>query len=50
MCEKFESVDDKAVFEAVDEYLFDLKIKPLIKKRLEDGQKPIPVNIEDLLK
>lgn len=50
MCEEFESVDNKAVFEAVDEYLFDLKMESIIKKRLEDGQKPIPVNLEDLLR
>jgi len=33
----------------IQEYLFEKKMEPIIKKRLEDGQKPIPVNLEDLL-
>lgn len=49
MCDDFDFDEAHLVEDAVKEYLFDLKMEPIIKKRLEDGQKPIRVNLEDLL-
>lgn len=49
MCEEFEFDEDNSVDDAIKEYLFDVRMKPIIDKRLKDGLKPIPVNLEDLL-
>ena len=38
-----------SVEDAIKEYLFEKKMRPIIQNRLEDGQMPIPVNLEDLL-
>ena len=48
MCEDSEFYESNSVDDAIKEYLFDLRIKPIIQRRLEDGQKAIPVNLEDL--
>lgn len=49
MGEDLEFDEDNSVDDAIKEYLFDLRMKPIIEKRLNDGLKPIPVNLEDLL-
>jgi len=49
MCEDPKFTECDSVDDAIREHLFDLKMKPIIQKRLVDGQKPIPVNLEDLL-
>lgn len=49
VCGEFENADDQSINEVIQEYLFDKNMEPIIQKRLNDGQKPIPVNLEDLL-
>lgn len=49
MGEDLEFDEDNSVDDAIKEYLFDLKMKPIIETRLNDGMNPIPVNLEDLL-
>lgn len=49
MCEEFNFDEAHLLEDAVKEYLFDLKMKPIIETRLNDGMNPIPVNLEDLL-
>ena len=48
MCKDSEFYESNSVDDAIEEYLFDLRMKPIIQKRLGDGQKAIPVNLEDL--
>lgn len=49
MCEDSNFIECESLDDAIEEHIFDKKMESIIKKRLEDGQKPIPVNIEDLL-
>ena len=49
MCDEFNFDEAHLLEDAVKEYLFDLKMKPIIETRLNDGMNPIPVNLEDLL-
>ena len=49
MCEDSEFIECNSVDDVIQEHIFDKKMESIIKKRLEDGQKPIPVNLEDLL-
>ena len=49
MCREIFFVGCSELEDLIQEYLFEKKMEPIIKKRLEDGQKPIPVNLEDLL-
>lgn len=48
MCEDCQFHEDDSLGDAIKEYLFDLRMKPIIEKRLNDGLKPVPVNLEDL--
>ena len=49
MCGEIFFVGGSELEDLIQEYLFEKKLEPILKKRLEDGQKPIPVNLEDLL-
>jgi len=49
MCENFDFGEATLVDDAIKEYLFDLRMKPIIEKRLNDGLNPIPVYLVDLL-
>ena len=49
MCGEIFFVGCSEIEDLIQEYLFEKKMRPIIQKRLEDGQMPIPVNLEDLL-